>query len=44
VIEGSTNLRDWKPITTNVVSDPSFGFSDPTSYPARFYRVRVAGN
>ena len=44
VIEGSTNLMDWLPLATNLVRDSVFGFSDLTSYPARFYRARVAGD
>ena len=42
IIDASTNLLDWSPITTNVMDVLPFPVSDPawTNYPQRFYRVR----
>lgn len=41
VIEASTNLITWEPISTNLTSTNSFLFSDPqaTNYQRRFYRA-----
>ena len=43
VIEASSNLQSWVPLSTNPVSASIFQFSDPTpaNGPGRFYRVRV---
>ena len=44
VIEASTNLVDWVPVQTNLVtSEGIFLFVDPDSgnYPSRFYRARL---
>ena len=41
VVQGSTNLSTWSPLSTNTVTDgPSFLFADPDSPQAaqRFYR------
>jgi uncharacterized delta-60 repeat protein len=42
VVEGSTNLVHWTPLTTNIIGSGLLSFSDPdtTNYRARFYRVR----
>jgi len=44
VVQGSTNLSDWIPLRTNVMSSPLLHFSDPSasSFPRRFYRVSLA--
>jgi hypothetical protein len=41
VIEGSTNLVDWLPLSTNALPDGTFLFVDPESpwYRERFYRA-----
>lgn len=43
VIETSTNLQDWIPISTNTLVNGTNGFVDAnwTNYPDRFYRVRT---
>jgi hypothetical protein len=42
VMEGSTNLVNWVPLQTNILTDGSSYFSDPqcTNYPGRYYRLR----
>ena len=42
VIEASTNLMDWQPVWTNMLSGASATFTDLqwTNYPARYYRAR----
>ena len=42
VVESSTNLVNWQPISTNTLSGASANFVDPQSqnYPHRFYRLR----
>jgi hypothetical protein len=44
VIEVNTNLASsaWFPVTTNILSNDPFYFSDPewTNYPNRSYRLR----
>jgi hypothetical protein len=42
IIQASSDLANWSPVTTNVLSGGTFYFSDPqwTNYPRRFYRVR----
>jgi len=44
VVQGSSNLSDWIPLQTNVMSGPTLHFSDPSasSFPQRFYRVWLA--
>jgi hypothetical protein len=44
VIQASTDLSDWAPVQTNVMSGPLLHFSDPaaSSFPHRFYRVLLA--
>jgi hypothetical protein len=41
VIEGSTNLQQWSPISTNAVTNGSLLIEDPEarSAPQRFYRA-----
>jgi hypothetical protein len=41
VVEASTNLIDWLPVQTNMLTGGSAYFSDPqwTNYPGRFYRL-----
>lgn len=43
VVEASTNLTSWTPLTTNTLSTPTLYFSDPSasSLPLRFYRARL---
>ncbi len=43
VIEGSTNLLNWLPLTTNTLGLAPGHFSDPnwTNFPKRFYRARL---
>lgn len=42
VVEGSTNLRDWTPISTNVPSSGGFTFTNSGALgPGGFYRVFV---
>jgi hypothetical protein len=42
VVEASTNLVNWQPMQTNMLTTGSVYFSDPqwTNYPGRFYRLR----
>ncbi len=42
VLEASTNLFDWTPISTNMAATNFFNLLDPnaTNFPRRFYRVR----
>ena len=42
VVEASTNLADWTPITTNVLGNDPIRFTDPQSgvFNHRFYRLR----
>ena len=42
VVDASTNLLDWQPVQTNILTSGSARFSDPqwTNYPGRFYRLR----
>jgi hypothetical protein len=42
VVEASTNLVNWQPVQTNILTTGSAYFSDPqwTNFPGRFYRVR----
>jgi hypothetical protein len=42
VVESSTNLVDWLPVWTNILSGTNIPFADSlwTNYPSRFYRVR----
>jgi len=42
VVDASTNLQDWMPITTNALANGTNAFVDSTwtNYPQRFYRVR----
>ena len=44
VIEASTNLEDWTPLTTNPLTGGSTYFTDPqtTNQPERFYRARLS--
>lgn len=41
VIWASPNLRDWSPISTNVLTGGAWVFTDPETFKhdARFYRV-----
>jgi hypothetical protein len=41
VLQASTNLVDWVPLSTNVASTNLFNLLDPgaTNFPYRFYRV-----
>ncbi len=43
VVEGSTNLRDWMALQTNIMGAAPYGFSDSksTNLPSRFYRARL---
>jgi len=43
VVEGSTNLVDWLPLSTSVMSGSLFYFSEPgwTNFPSRYYRARL---
>jgi hypothetical protein len=43
VIEASTNLTDWAPLTTNSVLASPFRFRDwpATNFLTRFYRARL---
>lgn len=42
VVEASTNLAHWTPITTNTLTGGTNTFTDATwtNYPQRFYRVQ----
>ena len=42
VVEGSTDLLNWTPVSTNRLTSGAAYFSDPqwTNYPSRFYRLR----
>jgi hypothetical protein len=42
IVEASTNLVDWQPVWTNILSGASATFTDFqwTNYPARYYRAR----
>jgi hypothetical protein len=42
VVEASTNLVDWQPVQTNMLTTGSSYYSDPqwTNYPGRYYRLR----
>ena len=42
VVQGSTDLRNWVPLSTNQLSDIPSCFSEPVTanYPDRFYRLR----
>jgi hypothetical protein len=41
VLQASTNLTTWMPLTTNLAATNWFNFIDPkaTNFPYRFYRV-----
>jgi uncharacterized delta-60 repeat protein len=43
IIEGTTNLIDWTPVSTNVFSSSNLDFNDPnwSLFQSRFYRVRL---
>ena len=43
VVDGSTNLVNWRPLYTNTATGNPFYFSDPawTNFPWRFYRARL---
>ena len=42
VVEASTNLQDWTPVSTNTLVNGTSAFVDSTwtNYPKRFYRLR----
>jgi uncharacterized delta-60 repeat protein len=42
VVEGSTNLLNWLPLTTNILSNSTLPFTDPipATIRTRFYRAR----
>ena len=42
VVEASTKLQNWTPVSTNTLTGGWLFFSDPgwTNHPARFYRIR----
>jgi hypothetical protein len=42
VVEASTNLQSWTPVSTNTLVNGTSAFTDSTwtNYPRRFYRVR----
>jgi len=42
-VEGSTNLLNWTPLSTNVVQVNPYYFNDPwsTNFGSRFYRARL---
>ncbi len=42
VLEASTNLEDWQPVSTNQSSLGLFIFDDPAVFPMRYYRLRLA--
>ena len=44
VVDGSTNLADWTPLSTNTVGGTPAYFFDPTStnFSGRFYRARLS--
>lgn len=46
VVEGSTNLVTWTPLTTNTLGAGPLNFCDwgCTNLPQRFYRLRVTGD
>jgi sugar lactone lactonase YvrE len=41
IVQASTNLVDWTPLSTNILEDGLIYFSDPatTNFPWRFYRA-----
>ncbi len=43
VVDGSTNLVDWTPLSTNTAGNNPVYFFDPTAtnFPGRFYRARL---
>ncbi len=43
IVEGSTNLKNWSPLRTNLLGNGPVYFSDPTStnLPRCFYRARL---
>jgi hypothetical protein len=43
VVEASTNLLDWTPVSTNILNGGLGNFSDPSSihYPVRYYRMVI---
>jgi uncharacterized delta-60 repeat protein len=43
IIEASTDLKTWTPLSTNDLASPTLSFTDagPTNYRWRFYRARV---
>jgi hypothetical protein len=43
IVEASTNLVNWTPLTTNTLGDAPLYFSDPNSggFVQRFYRARL---
>jgi hypothetical protein len=41
IIEGSTNMLDWLPVSTNIVDCVPFQFTDPEAQGRRFYRLRT---
>jgi hypothetical protein len=40
-VEASTDLRTWQSISTNVVSETSFQFSESSPLDHRFYRLKL---
>jgi hypothetical protein len=46
VVEATTNLVDWSPISTNIPVGGKITFMDPAAAqnPIRFYRARLLGN
>jgi hypothetical protein len=40
VVEASTNLQDWTPVSTNTLVNGTSAFVDSANYPQRFYRLR----
>jgi hypothetical protein len=42
VVEATTNLQDWTPVSTNTLVNGTSAFVDSTwiNYPQRFYRLR----
>ncbi len=43
VVEATTNLTDWTPVSTNTLSGNISFYTDPqwTNYSTRFYRIRL---
>jgi hypothetical protein len=43
IVDGSTNLLNWTPLSTNTANGSPFYFYDPTwtNFPWRFYRARL---